>query len=350
VTGALGIQKGNTVLVTGGAGFVLSNVAKRLLELNADTRIVVLDRYSGDTLADEFLGDFGDRVFHVTGDIADKELLHEIGEMYDPTYVIHGAAITHQAQLEKDDPRIFIDVNLIGTVNILEWARSLRGLKRFIYVSTGGVYGSPSQWSTHGPQIEEGPFDPPELYAATKYAAELIVRRYRTLFGMDCIRVRLADIFGPMERATGARTSLSLPYKMMRAAVGKRPLRVSTRSMMAKTDILSAVDVSHAFAELLYGSNLKHDVFNISSGVHLPLASLFNIFRAVCPEFKVDIGDDGTDRIDADPAQLLARYNAYDISRMTELGWAPKPLSDQLAEYHAWTIIDPDRRCPSLPG
>jgi nucleoside-diphosphate-sugar epimerase len=231
------------ILITGAAGFIVSNVAKEYLRAAPDARIVVFDKYRGDALAEEHLLQYADRVEHVHGDVRNKALLLDIIRVHQPEEIIHAAAITHQSPLERQDPGLFIDVNINGTVALLEAARAGGGVRRFVYVSTGGVYGEPSQQSPAGSQGEDGPFDPPELYAVSKYTSELIVRRYAKLFDFGALRVRFADVFGPMERATGARTTLSLPYRMMRSVLECRALTVSTAALDAKMDIISAEDI-----------------------------------------------------------------------------------------------------------
>jgi len=131
-----------------------------------------------------------------------------------------GRPFTHHAETERNNPRRYLDINLGGTVALLEWRRrSAPGA--FHLRQYRGVYGDPGDFSPKNSQPETGPFDPPELYAVSKYAAELVVRRYGKLYDLPAYRVRLSDIFGPMERPTGARLSMSLPYLMVRSVVEK---------------------------------------------------------------------------------------------------------------------------------
>ncbi|BCP54003.1 UDP-glucose 4-epimerase [Kaistia sp. 32K] len=337
----------NTVLITGAAGFIVSNVAKEYLSAAPEARVIVFDKYKGDDLAQEHLRPYADRVEHVFGDIRDKALMRDVVQTYRPQEVIHAAAITHQAQLERDDPSVFIDVNINGTVSLLEAVKADSGLRRFVYVSTGGVYGEPSERSPAGPQGEEGPFDPPELYAVSKYTSELLVRRYGKLFGFETLRVRFADVFGPMERATGARTTLSLPYGMMRAVLEGRTLKVSSSALDAKMDIISAEEIALAFTRLLLQPGLPHDVYNIASGQHLSIRDLLEAFRSVEPRFSYVETTTAEADVTADPSLTRGRYNAYDVSRMRDLGWQPRPLKEQLERYRDWVAHDPVNRCPA---
>jgi nucleoside-diphosphate-sugar epimerase len=165
------------ILVTGGTGFVLSNVARRLLEAWPEARTVVLDSAAAGPLVVGYFEAFGERIRFVHGDVRDRDLLQSVSREGPFSHVVHGAAVTHDPQAELRDPVRYIDVNLNGTVSILEWLRTQPRPHRYVHVSTGGVYGSPTSLSPADLQPETGPFDPPELYAVSKYAAELVVRR-----------------------------------------------------------------------------------------------------------------------------------------------------------------------------
>jgi nucleoside-diphosphate-sugar epimerase len=337
------------ILITGAAGFVISNIAHEILTAIPKSQVIILDSYQGDSLASELFREYGGRAILVQGDIRDSSLLREILARYRPLEIIHGAAVTHQAQLERQNPAIFVDVNINGTVALLEACRVVGGLRRFTYISTGGVYGEPNEHSPDGPQKEDGPFNPPELYAVSKFASELIVRRYGTIFGIDTLRVRFADVFGPMERATGARVTLSLPYAMMRSVIEGRALKIAPSALSAKVDIISADEIAIALTKLLLSPVLPFDAYNISSGQHVSIGEILETFRAIEPRFRFDIAEAERADVTADPTRLRARYNAYDISRVREVGWQPSGLSEQLARYRDWVMADPSHRCPIPP-
>jgi nucleoside-diphosphate-sugar epimerase len=335
------------ILVTGGTGFVLSNMVAALLATWPDTQIAVLDLAVGDLLAREFFGAAGERVRTYEGDVRDPETLRSIGRDLALSHVVHGAAVTHDVERERTDPTCYIDVNLGGTVKLLEWLRTLRGLRRFVYIGTGGVYGSPQPGSPTALQPEAGPFDPPELYAVSKYAAELVVRRYATLFDLPACRVRLSDVFGPMERPTGARRRMSLPYRMMRALIEGRPLRITARTLDAGGDYLSAEDAAGALRAILDSGSLPYDLFNVAAGEWRSVSEIFAAFAAVAPGFRQQIVAPDAAEVDMDPANRLARYNAYAVSRIGELGWRPRRLEEQFRTYLDWVMEEPDARCPA---
>lgn len=324
------------IVITGGTGFVLSNVARVLYDAHPDAEIILVDLAPSDRFVERFLAGFETRLRLVRGDVRDRTFLRSLAEDGAPTHVVHGAAITHSPASERADPLRFIQANLGGTVAVLEWLRTLPTPQRFIFVSTGGVYGTASDASPRDIQPETGPFDPPELYAATKYAAELMVRRYAALFNLSACRVRPSDVFGRMERPTGARTGMSLPYRMAVALREGRALRVSQRSLAAGGDYVGTDDVADAFALLLFAKHLPYDVFNIASGVWVTVDEMLKAFATVAPGFRYEVVPAADAEIDFDPGNRLARYNAYDISRLAALGWRPHPLRDQLAAYLDW--------------
>jgi dTDP-glucose 4,6-dehydratase len=324
------------VVITGGTGFVLSNVARKIRERLPDAEIVLADAADFDEMTEAFLADLGGRVRLARGDVRDRDFLRTLAEESWPTHVVHGAAVTHSEAVERTDPFRFIDVNLNGTVAVLDWLRSLPSVQRFIFVSTGAVYGRPSALTPHDIQPETGPFDPPELYAVTKYAAELVVRRYATLFSIPACRARPSDVFGPMERPTAARTGMSLPYRMAKAWREGRPLRVSGRSLLAGGDYVGAEDVAEAFLTLLFTPALHHSAYNIAAGVWRSVPELFEAFATIAPGFRFEQVPAAQAEVDLDPANRLARYNSYDVTRLAELGWRPRPLVEQLAGYLEW--------------
>jgi nucleoside-diphosphate-sugar epimerase len=324
------------VLITGGCGFVLSNLARHLLDHDPGTWITILDRSGPDQAIERFFASNRNRLEIITGDIGDKNHLDSIAFRAPISHIVHGAAITHDAEREKRDPMAYVDTNLTGTIKLLNFASSLPALRCFLHVSTGGVYGRPGPQSPEGPQPETGPFDPPEFYAITKYAAELAARRMGELFNIAVVIVRLSDVFGPMERPTSYRRQMSLPWHMIQSLLVGRPLQISGESLEAGGDYLSAEDVSAALALLLLTSHLPHQVFNIAAGVRRDVPELLSTFARVAPGFRFEVTKPESAEIRLDPTNRLARYNAYDISRISVLGWRQRPLAEQFATYVAW--------------
>lgn len=337
------------LLITGGCGLVGANVVRSFLAGGADRTVVVLDISAPDAAADEWFGDDRDRIEFVQADLRSSDGLAAISTPETITHVIHAAMVALVPAWERSAPRAYLDVNIGGTVNVLEWARELPSMERLVYISTGGVYGEPTASTPSCPQPEDGPFNPPELYAISKLACEGIVRRYAEIFGLDVRIARLSGVFGPMERVTSGRTIMSAGHAIATAVCAGRPLRVTRRSLDAGGDFLSSEDVADGLVRLVTAPSvaLRHNAYNLAFGTFTDLRELLDSAREAAPELEIEVidgpGDGDEGAIDMDPANRLARWNAYAIDRArADLGWEPRPLREQVARYLTW--VDGDRR------
>src|SRR3954463_4402266 len=192
-----------TLLITGGAGFIGSNLVRYALQHTAD-RVVVLDKltYAGSLL--NLDGPLDDRrVTFVEGDIADAELVARVFADHQPTAVLNLAAETH-VDRSIDRPRPFIDTNIVGTFVLLEAARAfLAGLEpgaraafRFLHVSTDEVYGT---LGASGLFSEETPYAPNSPYAASKAAADHLVRASFHTYGLPALITNCSNNYGPFQ-------------------------------------------------------------------------------------------------------------------------------------------------------
>ena len=331
-----------TVLVTGGAGFVGSNVVRVALEQGAWSHAVVLDR-TVDEVARAAFAPYGERVIVQLGDVTDLDCLRSLPRRDEITHVVHGAMIAHVPAWELDDPARYVHVNVGGTANVLAGARDLPALQRFVYVSSGAVYGEPTAASPRGTQPESGPLDPAETYGISKLASELVTRRHGALFDLDVRIARLSWVFGPMERPTPGRTIMSPPHAIVRAILDRRELRVTRRSLEAVGDFLSSEDAASGILALLSVEDPKHVAYNIALGRLAPFAELLEIVTDAHPAFVYRVVEDGEAAdVDHDPALRRARWNAYEIERIArDADWTPRPLAEQLRTYLAGALTRP---------
>ncbi len=198
---------GRTVFVTGAAGFIGANLAKRLLTEFAGLRLIGIDSmtdYYDVTLKEERLGElnaFGDRFTFIRGSIADKAAIDAIFERYRPQTVVNLAAqagvrysITH--------PDAYIESNIIGFYNILEACRHSYnqegcGVEHLVYASSSSVYGS----NRKVPYSTDDKVDNPvSLYAATKKSNELMAHAYSKLYDIPSTGLRFFTVYGPCGR------------------------------------------------------------------------------------------------------------------------------------------------------
>jgi UDP-glucose 4-epimerase len=211
------------LLITGGTGFVMSVVAREWLERHPDRRAVILDRAGLDTTAQAWFAPVRERLTVVEGDVRDPSGWSAELDRHEITAVVHGATVTpisrgsaqEAARLPPEAlmPARIMDINLMGTVQLLEWARQSATIKRFIYISSGSVYRHHGpDWSPE-PLPEDGYVAPLTLYGISKFASEMVANRYADLFGLSVASVRLSSIYGPMDRATESRNFRHVPNR-----------------------------------------------------------------------------------------------------------------------------------------
>jgi nucleoside-diphosphate-sugar epimerase len=325
-----------TLLVTGGCGLVGAHVVRRFLLDDPARRAIVVDVSAPDAAARAWFAPVADRIGFVRADLATPAALDVLPDPTAVTHVVHAATVTGFAAWERERPRRYLDVNIGGTVNVLELARSLPNLRRLVSISSGSVYGPPGPGSPEGPQPEAGPVRPRELYAISKEVGERIAARYAELFGLDLRIARLSGIFGPLERPTVGRIGMSTLHVLASAHLAGRPLRLSERSLRAGGDFLSAEDAAVGLVALTLRPGLRHDLYNLAYGTFTSGEEL--AAAAAGAGVPVEVVGDGEDAdIDLDPANRLARYNAYDITRARrDLDFAPRPLVEQIRSYLDW--------------
>jgi dTDP-glucose 4,6-dehydratase len=192
-----------TILVTGGAGFIGCNFV-RLALAETDARVLVLDKltYAGSL---ENLGDvLGDpRLTFLEGDIADRREVRRIFAERRPTAIVNFAAESH-VDRSIDDASAFIHTNVVGTFELLEAARHhFAGLAeddrrafRFLHVSTDEVYGS---LGPTGAFSEATPYAPNSPYAASKAGADHLVRAYHETYGLPALLTNCSNNYGPYQ-------------------------------------------------------------------------------------------------------------------------------------------------------
>ena len=198
---------GKTVLVTGVAGFIGSNLAKRILTDYKDLRVIgidsITDYYDVSLKYDRLKGleEFGSRFVFIRNSIANREVISLIFNDYKPNVVVNLAA---QAGVRYSitNPDAYIESNLIGFYNILEACRhsyneGQTGVEHLVYASSSSVYGSNKKvpYST-----DDKVDNPVSLYAATKKSNELLAHAYSKLYNIPSTGLRFFTVYGPAGR------------------------------------------------------------------------------------------------------------------------------------------------------
>lgn len=188
----------DTVLVTGGAGFIGSHLCEALLA--GGYRVVCLDNfcdfYSPILKRANISGCLGKPEFElIEADILDKRALEEVFILHKPSLVIHLAAMAG-VRPSLDDPELYARVNILGTLNLLE-ACAQHSINKFIFGSSSSVYGN----NPKVPFSEEDRVDDPiSPYAATKRSAELLCHTWHHLHGLSILCLRFFTVYGPRQR------------------------------------------------------------------------------------------------------------------------------------------------------
>lgn len=189
------------ILVTGGAGFIGSNLLLHLVPSYPQYRIVNLDAltYAG-SLANLKEIEGCDNYFFEHADIADQAAVQAIFKKYDIDHVIHFAAESH-VDRSISDPLVFVQTNVLGTVNLLNaareyWAKNFSG-KLFYHISTDEVYGS---LMPNDPAFTEtNRYEPHSPYSASKASADHFVRAYHDTYGMPTVISNCSNNYGPLQ-------------------------------------------------------------------------------------------------------------------------------------------------------
>ncbi len=249
-----------TLLVTGATGFVMSVLARHWLEADPRAQLVVLDAAPPDAAAQRYFAPFAARLTVVVADVTQPDSWRAALARHAITHIVHGATVTPisrgtasaaRREPEADNPARIIDVNVMGTVAMLDWARTLPDFKRFIYVSSGAVYKHHGPDRPGEPLPEDGYVMPRRLYGISKLASELIAERYADLFGLSTASVRPSSVYGPMDRVTASRNMHHVPHRIARLALdGVKRVRVNT--LEAVGDYIHAEDVARAIVSLLH--------------------------------------------------------------------------------------------------
>jgi len=309
------------VLVTGASGFVGANLVEALLRRGH--AVVAL---SLDALPAPFA------VTEVRGDATDTGLVERVMREQRIEAVWHGAAITAGPEREKREAARIVEVNLLATVRALE-AAARAGVRRFIYPSSSAVYGE-SALGEGGPLDEDAPLRPLNLYGITKVAAEAAVLRLAPALGVEACAGRINAVFGPWERDTGLRDTLS-PHLQMAAMA--REGREAILARGADRDWIYAPDVAQAFVRMLEAPSVPALAMNITQGALWPLETMARAFPGLKWRYgETNLGYGGP--IDR-PRHCLSNRLAVE-----KLQWTPAHSPEAAcAAYAAWLATSPRR-------
>jgi dTDP-glucose 4,6-dehydratase len=306
------------LLVTGGAGFIGSNLILHIIDQPAIRKLVNLDSltYAGHLENLEPVASHAKYVFEKI-DLRDKDRVCAAVKHHDITHVLHLAAESH-VDRSITGPGDFIHTNIVGTFNLLEavrgsWGNDLSG-KRFHHVSTDEVYGS---LGATGYFTETTPYAPNSPYSASKASSDLLVRSYHHTYGLPVVTTNCSNNYGPRQ----------FPEKLIPVIIenicARKPIPVYGDGMNVR-DWLYVGDHAEALWQVL---NRGRDGETYNIGGHNEWANI-RIVELIC-----DLMDELAPHLGGSSRKLITfvkdrpghdRRYAIDASKIKEeLGWVP---------------------------
>ena len=322
-------------LVTGGTGFVGANIVRELARSGHE--VVSYDVAPPNELVRNFVAEWADSITFVQGDARDREAVANLANANDIDKIIHAVTYTvNQHDLEVERARDVVGINVGGLANVLELAR-IASVQRLVYVSSGAAYGlaaGPDQTYS-----EEMPVAPDSMYGITKYAGELITRRYSELYGFSVASVRLSTPYGPMERVTGHRAVMSAPYLWTGQVVRGEPLNESQESFAPDDgrDYTYVVDTARGLRTILDAPELAHDLYNLTTGAWITYREMLETLAELVPGSHSVPASDASDATGQATASVSARGPLSGHRLWQDLRWEPEyDLRAGLTDYLQW--------------
>lgn len=268
------------VLVTGGAGFIGSNIIEKLL--TQDNQVICLDNYS--TGKPENVAPFKENPSFtmIEGDIR---------RMEDCQKAVSGVEIVlHQAALGSvprsiNDPITSNDVNVGGFLNMLVAARDA-GVKRLVYAASSSTYGD----SEVMPKVEDKIGKPLSPYAITKYVDELYADVFGKLYGMELIGLRYFNVFGPRQDPNGAYAAV-IPKFVSALIAGKSPVINGDGSFSRDFTFVANVVQANQLAATVELPEAVNTVYNVACGERTSLNQLIDHLKRLLSQYDPKVAD-----------------------------------------------------------
>lgn len=327
------INDPKTWLVTGAAGFIGSNLVKRLLQLNQ--KVIGLDNLSTgykrniEQVVAEIDQKLAGNFQFIHGDIRDPATCRTCCQNID--FVLHQAALGSVPRSMKD-PIATNQSNVDGFLNMLVAARD-QGVKRFVYASSSSVYGDNMEL----PKVEDIIGSPLSPYAVSKYTNELYAKVFHDIYGLATIGLRYFNVFGPRQDPDGAYAAV-IP-KWFAAILKGEPVYIygdgeSSRDFCYIENVVQA----NLLAACTSNTEAVGQVYNIAYSQKTTLNDLFFIIRDIMAEINPAIGEILPVYRDFRPGDV--RHSLADISKAVRLlGYRPThSLIDGIHIAASWYI------------
>jgi UDP-glucose 4-epimerase len=300
------------LLVTGGAGFIGSHIVDAYVEAGHDVCVV-------DDLSTGSLRNLREGVRFYRHDIRERTL-SGIFDRERPDVVNHQAARANVRE-SFEQPHLYADVNVLGSVNVLECCRQY-GVRKVIYASTGGaVYGEPRSL----PVTEDHPVNPLDPYGASKHHVEHYLHLYKANFGIDYTVLRYPNVFGPRQNPYGEAGVVAIFAAQMMA--GRDPIVNGTGEQ--QRDFVYVADV--AAANTLALTRGGGEILNVGRGSGLSVNAVFAILARLTDYQGKPVRGPGK------KGEVYQIFLSADRARAS-LGWDPQVSIEEGMASTVWAL------------
>ena len=317
------------ILVTGGAGFIGSNLCEALVQDGHE--VVCLDNFATGKMENIqlLLESFPDRFTLITGDIRKAEDCRKAVEGVE--YVFHEAALGSVPR-SINDPVTTNEVNISGFLNMLVAARDA-GVKRFIYAASSSTYGD----STSLPKVEEVIGKPLSPYAITKYVNELYADVFARTYGTECIGLRYFNVFGRKQDPNGAYAAV-IPLFVKKLMSHESPVINGDGEYSRDFTYIDNVIGMNLLAMTTENPDAVNQVYNTAYGERTTLKQLVSYLKEYLSEYDPEIAKvaviHGPNRVGDIPHSLASIDKAKEL-----LGYNPQfSMKQGLKEAVKWYV------------
>lgn len=300
-------------LVTGAAGFFGIHAVKLLVE--AGQNVVALGTSGFPPGARAYFGAEGEKhITFETCDISDRDAVLAIYSKYSIERVIHAAVMTVLGEDEVGRERRMTEVNALGTLHLLEGARA-QHVKRFVYVSSSGIYDSHGQGVSPVPESVAIVPGSNGMYRICKIYSEMVCQNFQQHGALQIAIGRIGSPYGPWERPTRTRKGMSLIYQLVNLAVRGEEAVVYGRDLTRDWTHMRDIARGCVLLASCEPGALNHSIYNVTGGIVSSVGRVLERLSTLCPGFRYRFVDD----------QAEANIHAF-------IPWARGPLD--IARLH----------------
>jgi len=285
-------MKNETILITGGAGFIGGHLSEELL--TAGAKVVIIDDFSNGNMAN--LGRVKDKVFILKHDISHPfSKLAKLVKAFKFDGIFHLACFPRSLSLQN--PFRDLEVNVKGTLNVLELAKLTKA--KVVFTSNSGIYGDPE----YLPIDEKHPDKPSTPYDANKLVSEYYMKIYCHIYGVPIAICRLATVYGERQRTKPE-------WKPVIPEFATKLLRDETPTIYwdgeQTRDLIYVKDVVQGLIKSFASKNTGDDVFILGTGIE---TSINQIYSIVCEALDKQIKPNRSDKVDGDIRRMKLSFS-----------------------------------------